>query len=533
MRIAKLSVFFVLLLVIFTFFIIRPVDHSSTTGLMTGELGVGIGRADHYFTHNFPISNETKLNTGINASFVFRTNETGCIGFVNTTFLQENPTGVTIASKTAVSLFASLNTDLSCFHNVTVGINYTAPQVSSVQESTIRLYRFNNFTNRWDELPDQSLNTNQNFVSALTYNFSIFGMFGDATPSDSGSGGSSGGGSGGGGGGGGSTAIFEVGPEVVTFNLLSEDEKTGYMQIKNIGSSDISLKVEVEGVDFIKVGEKNIKLKKGETRIVSLEANTNGKIKPGVYIGEVVVSGSGITRSINVIAEVKGKNALFDISLEILPEYKLVTAGERIASLVKLKNIGLRGKAVDVILHVQIVDLEKKVFFEAAEEMLAVETDLTKIKRMVVPEILPSGKYLLIGRIEYANTSAESYDLFDVKGIKVGGESAASEDKKKLVENVSNIVIVGATLVALVGLGLMFYTVSKFKKSWMKKLKQWGDQRKKNKLSINPRSVEQKKRLIGELEKLNKGYEEGVIKKEWYRKTRIELIKKIAEFKKK
>jgi len=97
------------------------------------------------------------------------------------------------------------NSVSSVLDNATIKMFYTDAEVSAanLQESTLRLSRWNGTAWAAIDSPDGGVDTNNNFVFAKTSHFSVWGLFGTTVPTPapapSGGGGGGGGGSGGGG----------------------------------------------------------------------------------------------------------------------------------------------------------------------------------------------------------------------------------------------------------------------------------------------------------------------------------------------
>src|SRR3989344_7562169 len=84
------------------------------------------------------------------------------------------------------------------FDSATLKINYTDQEIQNINESTIKLYYYNETTAAWTQL-DSIINTNENYVQINLTHFSTYGIFGDSLnqnlPSSDSSSSSGGGGS--------------------------------------------------------------------------------------------------------------------------------------------------------------------------------------------------------------------------------------------------------------------------------------------------------------------------------------------------
>ena len=77
-----------------------------------------------------------------------------------------------------------VSTSLSSFNNaITVSVVYSASDVSGINESSLKIYRWDG--SNWNQLSNCSVNTSTKIVSCTTTGFSVFGLFGQASSSSS------------------------------------------------------------------------------------------------------------------------------------------------------------------------------------------------------------------------------------------------------------------------------------------------------------------------------------------------------------
>ena len=65
------------------------------------------------------------------------------------------------------------------FDSATLKINYTNEEIQNINESTIKLYYYNETTTTWTQL-DSIINTDENYVQINLTHFSTYGIFGDS-----------------------------------------------------------------------------------------------------------------------------------------------------------------------------------------------------------------------------------------------------------------------------------------------------------------------------------------------------------------
>jgi len=210
---------------------------------------------------------------------------------------------------------------------------------------------------------------------------------------------------------------FIVVPDVIGVTLFRGEAKKITFSVKNTGLKGINITVKQKGLeDLMMLAQKELSIGIGETKTLDANIFVPSGTKPGVYVGTLVFrdSKSGLERSVAVIIEVKEKEALFDISVRIPLEYKWVLPGSNISAEITMDNIGLKGKPVDVGLIIYIMDMNRTKLYQGSKEFLAVETELKLTRHIPVPASTPAGKYVLVGEVVYGNTTAASYDTFDV-----------------------------------------------------------------------------------------------------------------------
>ena len=227
--------------------------------------------------------------------------------------------------------------------------------------------------------------------------------------------GGSGGGGGGSGSGSSSITAFDLEKNLLQVSLIQGETKTERLKVKNIGSSKITISITTDSLeDFVLIEEKNLTINPGETQELEVHFFALESKLPNIYFGKITFTSGNINKSIVAVIELKQRQALFDINVEILSNYKTVPPGRKISSIIDLTNIGLRGTAVDVELTLYLTDEEKNKISEVSQEVLAVKDNLTITRKLQVPNNIQSGTYFLIVDLKYGNITASSYDSFRV-----------------------------------------------------------------------------------------------------------------------
>ncbi len=291
------------------------------------------------------------------------------------------------------------------------------------------------------------------------------------SPSEGPSGGGGAGEAAAGGGGGGSlvnfTAITEkpqipkdfiVRPSSIKEKVKLGASKIQKVKIANTGNEPLSFDLNVLTVDnFVFLSDSSFNLKPGEEKDV--EMSITGR-RLGSYFGELEITADGIRKSINVVIDVESEQVLFDVKLDILPDYKEVVAGNDLKAQITLLSIGPARK-VDVIATYIIKDKRGNVIDESTETF-AVEKQASFVKSFSIPKTLRLDDYLAIIEVRYENSFAVSSELFRI----IKKEALI----KKAVK--SNIILMFMLIVFVMLLILSLYLlVSKVKRSKRNKSK--------------------------------------------------------------
>lgn len=225
-------------------------------------------------------------------------------------------------------------------------------------------------------------------------------------------------GSGGGSGGGGGdiiTTSFEINKDLIEVSMFKGETKTETIKITNTGDKALDITFElIDLEETLLIEENTIHLEKGETKEVNFHLFSLSKIFPGIFVGKIIVKVGQIEKSIHVIMEIKEREALFDINLEVLSQYKVASPGKKISVLLDMTNIGFKGTPTDVELYLFVTDLDKNILYESSKEMLAVKENMSIIRKLEVPFNIGDGTYIVLGEIKYQEFTASSYDTFDV-----------------------------------------------------------------------------------------------------------------------
>lgn len=158
--------------------------------------------------------------------------------------------------------------------------------------------------------------------------------------------------------------------------------------------------------------EYSFELDVDETKEVEINFVIPDDQEPGVYPGQIVFTGDSIERTVLVVIEVESEEPLFDVKVEMLPEYKEVYPGGNVMAQLTIYNLGKIGR-VDVDVEYGIKDLTGNVtVFE--HETLAVETQVSIVKSLETPSTIEPDSYIFYAKVSYKDTIGPGSSMFKV-----------------------------------------------------------------------------------------------------------------------
>ncbi|HLD97807.1 MAG TPA: hypothetical protein VI815_00615 [Candidatus Nanoarchaeia archaeon] len=226
------------------------------------------------------------------------------------------------------------------------------------------------------------------------------------------------GGSSGGGGGGSSVQNYNNNLVLSSNNLkvsLKQGEtKREEITIKNQGATRVGIILFSKELDnFIKISERDLNLAPGEEKTVYFDFIAAENSIPNLYIGSIVIKGTGIERKIPLAIQVNSKKSLFDVKIEIPKKFISVEPGDEVLATIKIFNLGEISK-VDAKINYFIKDSEGRIIV-SDEETIAVETQASFVKELKLPEDINLGDYIFEIETTYNNEIAGASTWFSVR----------------------------------------------------------------------------------------------------------------------
>jgi hypothetical protein len=185
--------------------------------------------------------------------------------------------------------------------------------------------------------------------------------------------------------------------------MFAGETTTARVKLSNVLNSRITVSISAEGdisnMTFFDTTE--IDLEKKEERDIVVKFIAPQFIESGTYDGNLVITSSGKTGKIPVTIRIltpEGK--LLDVKIQTLTP--VVSPGGTIKLQMDVLNLG-KTKTVDVQFVLELTDIETGEILTATEEAFAVETSISEIKELDIPDYVTPGNYMIKATAYYSN----------------------------------------------------------------------------------------------------------------------------------
>lgn len=326
----------------------------------------------------------------------------------------------------------------------------------------------------------------------------------------------------GGGGGGGTSGAgisdFTVNKKNIKVTLRQGQTKEETIEIRNTGAYVVNIMTLLQSLkQFIfspATYEIKTTLNPNEKQTLHLVFGADENQKPDIYTGEIVIK-SGISQKIiNIIMEIESAKPLFDVDVEVVPQYKSIFPGDTVLIEVSLFNVRGFGR-VDVNLEYSIKDFKGNSIAEE-HETVAIETQAKFSRELSVPSSIKPGNYVASVKVTFEDSVGISSDLFEVKAKTIRLYPI-------IIREYTSYLVLGILII----IGISVFLVYKFDLLKKKTIPKTEEERAK---SI--KNEEKIKKLKKELAALEGSYNSKFISAESYQrgKKRIEKnLKKLGE----
>lgn len=233
-----------------------------------------------------------------------------------------------------------------------------------------------------------------------------------ATSSSSSSSSSGGGGGGGGGGTVVSTAFDELTVVPDSFNLpaTSNVKSTTQILISNVGNTSLDIKVSLVNLEnIVSVSDNSFSLESNSEKLLTISIISPKD--PGIYTGKIVFSSGNKKLEVPFAINVNSELSLFDISIDVPPNFKSINIGNKINSQITLVQAGLQ-QNVDVLMRYSIKDFNGRIYSEETET-IAVFKQKTFTHQFDTSK-LAAGDYLVGAEVIYSGGVATGSSQFKV-----------------------------------------------------------------------------------------------------------------------
>ena len=252
----------------------------------------------------------------------------------------------------------------------------------------------------------------------------------------------------------------------------------------------------------------NLNIQKNESGIYEWQIKNPGNIKSIKATGSVSFNGSArlyIQKGDERLLLFDSTKQLFDININVLPEYKKVFQGDEI--LIQITLLNLRGfGSGNVTVDYSIKDSKGKLI-ASDKESIFVETQAKFVRKLVIPAELKTGTYLAFVEVQReGNILGTGSDTFEVN----------SKYKYEYPLDLKYYILGLAAVVALIIIFLLIMHTLKAMK-------------KKQKIAELIRMKPQEKigKLENELKALEQAYKSGFMSQERYRKERVRVEERL------
>ncbi len=262
-----------------------------------------------------------------------------------------------------------------------------------------------------------------NSYSGGTLNFTVAHFTEFEVEERSSSGSSVGGDSGGGGGSGRISYVetiveddFSINKDALSVSLKQGQTKSEQIKITNTGTQKRIFTINNSRIgNFIIFNETIFELNPGESKVVDIDFIARETTIPELYLGKVIIKSGNIEKEISVVIDVNAIKALFDLKLEIPPEFLKVNPGKKTLANIQIFNLGETGRIKTEIFYI-IKDIDGNILL-MEDEIIAVETQKSFVKEIKIPTSVTPGHYILQVKTNYNGEVTSNSAGFDVVSV--------------------------------------------------------------------------------------------------------------------
>lgn len=215
--------------------------------------------------------------------------------------------------------------------------------------------------------------------------------------------------------------VFSIDKNELKVSLEKGTGTKEFLKIKNNLNKKIIVILDVSSLkSFIVSREKVLVLTlfPGEERLIELNFFAPSSIQSGVYTGSIILTAEQVKKEIPVIVEVSSREKLFDISLEVLKDFREITPGENIEVIVNVSRTS--DVKANVLVELIIQDFNNTIISKTSR-LIFVDNPVVFTEKILVPSTISIGKYLVVGKIIFNNQESIDSTTFYVVEKKIFG----------------------------------------------------------------------------------------------------------------
>lgn len=265
---------------------------------------------------------------------------------------------------------------------------------------------------------------------------------------------------GGGGGSGGTTYVpttttptFSLSTTNMTAFLKQGQVITQTVTVTNNGAQAATISISNSLPNLILLSDTSVTLNPGQSQTISVDFIASNDTVPNLYLGSLLFSSNGASLPIFAAIEVESSNPLLDIAIN-LPNTQL-SSGDTMLAGITLYNLG--STFGDVAVNYIIEDESGNVILNQSDTV-AIQTQTSYIKSLLIPSDAALGHYILYVRASYIGKIASASTGFDIVSV-------TSKEKIYI------IIIIG--LIAIIS-GFIAFMIIKRRKKYYKQIKRVG-----------------------------------------------------------
>ena len=268
---------------------------------------------------------------------------------------------------------------------------------------------------------------------------------------------------------------------------------------------------------FISTDTELLTLGEYEKKNFAVNINNQG-YSPGVYAGQIQITGEKDSLTIPVILEMETKDVFVDVSSQITPKFLKIFPKESLVVDIGIYNSG--GRDSEIILEYSIINLNTESILSETES-LSIKDQIKLTKSFLIPKNTALGDYVFFAVAKQKDSVGVSSLLFEI--------SPLEEKVNQRIMNYYLYIVAGIIITLLISVVLFNHY---WDKKIMRNTKYWREKIidiKKIKFSDTNKAI---KKLEYQKSLLERAYKEKYIKSTSYKegKKKInELIKRLKK----